>query len=684
MNKSIKKPNSLINQKSVYLLQHAYNPVEWYPWTEEIFVLATKQNKPILLSIGYSACHWCHVMEKESFEDENIASIMNEHFINVKVDREERPDIDSIYIEAIQSMTGSAGWPLHVFLLPDGKPFFGGTYFPPTPLYNRPSWEQVLQSIIVEFKNKKNNLQLQAENISTYLKKLNKYEKNKTDNNLPIQFSTKILQNILLNCTKFENKKWGGFSNPPKFPQFYAIIFLYRYYFFYQNSIALNYANVTLHAMLNGGIYDQIEGGISRYSTDEAWLVPHFEKMLYDNALLIITLVEAYQITQHDTILNKLKQTYQFVENKLSNKSGGFFTALDADTAGQEGQTYIWNYTELKSILTAQEFILCTHFFNINEAGNWENNIIFCCDEDMLQYATKNNLNYDLLKNEIALLTNKLLKIRNNRVQPITDTKIILNWNALMLLAYIQYYKLVGDDTIKEKILTHFAYLQRVFCDLNDTILYHHINNEKDKINGFLDDYAFYIQVCIGLHQITANIEYLLEAKKYTLYVLKYFNDENSYLFYMNDIKYNSLIISKKEIYDNPVPSGNAVMANNLIYLSVVFKIDEWQERAFKMIHYCTNLIEKYPTSYNYWANNFLLCTRGIVEITITGDVTAEEIKKINKKFNPAAIILFVKEKSRFFPLFNDIDYGKTSYHKCENNTCLNPTSDLNLFLRFY
>ncbi|MCX8481806.1 MAG: thioredoxin domain-containing protein, partial [Sediminibacterium sp.] len=667
MNKSIKTPNALINQKSVYLLQHAYNPVQWYPWTDDIFVLAYNQHKPILLSIGYSACHWCHVMEKESFEDENIASIMNEHFINVKVDREERPDIDSIYIEAIQTMTGSAGWPLHIFLLPDGKPFYGGTYFPPTPTNNRPSWKQVLESIILEFNKKNNKIQLQAANISNYLKKLNEYVIVKTDNNLPIHFSTETLHNIFLNSTKFEDKKWGGFSNPPKFPQFYAIILLYRYFYFYQNNIALNYANLTLHAMLNGGIYDQIEGGISRYSTDEAWLVPHFEKMLYDNALLIITLVEAYQITQHKPFLNKLKQTYQFVENKLSNPAGGFYTALDADAAGQEGLTYIWSFTELKSILTAQEFKLCTTFFNIKEEGNWENNIIFCCEEDMLQYAIKNNLNYDLFKIEIELLTNKILKIRNQRVQPITDTKIILNWNALMLFAYIQYYKLLGDDKIKDQILNHFTYLQRVFCNFNEALLYHHINNEKDKIHGFLDDYAFFIQVCIGMHQITANIEYLLEAKKYTAYVLKYFNDENSYLFYLNDIQFNQLIVAKKEIYDNPIPSGNAVMANNLVYLSIVFKIEEWKERAFKMIHYCANLIEKYPTSFNYWANNFLLNTSGLVEITITGDITDDEIKKINKKFNPSIILLFIKEKSKFFPLFTDIDYSKTRYHICKN-----------------
>ena len=366
--KNQKKANNLISEKSVYLLQHAYNPVNWYPWSDNIIPKAKIENKLILVSIGYSSCHWCHVMERESFEDEQIANLMNQYFINVKVDREERSDLDGIFVEVVQSITGSAGWPLHVFLLPNGKPFFGGTYFPPIAAFNRPSWQDVLLSIHKSFINKPDELEIQANQIVQYLQQTNQFKNpinNKPQNNL---FNKKELKGIVDKLLEYKDALWGGFNPPPKFPQFFSILFLIRYHYFENDIPALNYGILTIDKIINGGIYDQLEGGISRYSTDEQWLVPHFEKMLYDNALLIIALTEIYQITKNEIYRDKIIQTIDFIENKLSDNNGGFYTALDADTDGIEGLTYTWKFEELKSILNPEEFNILQLYYQFSES----------------------------------------------------------------------------------------------------------------------------------------------------------------------------------------------------------------------------------------------------------------------------------------------------------------------------
>ena len=360
--------NKLIDETSPYLLQHAHNPVNWFPWGDEALQSSKKENKPILVSIGYSACHWCHVMERESFEDEETASLMNKHFINIKIDREERPDLDHIYMDAVQAMTGSGGWPLNVFLTPDAKPFYGGTYFPPKRAFNRPSWQEVLLGVIEAFSQRRSEIDAQAENLTEHLMQANAFGISSAGEN---NFFTKENSNEAFNnIMKNADTKWGGFGRAPKFPQSFVIQYLLRYYYVNGNKEALEQALLSIDKMIDGGIYDQVGGGFARYSTDTEWLVPHFEKMLYDNALLLSIISEAYQITGDKRYREVIEETIQFVQRELMHSGGGFYAALDADSEGEEGKFYVWSYEEVIGLLGNHAIVFCD-FFDVQPAGNW-------------------------------------------------------------------------------------------------------------------------------------------------------------------------------------------------------------------------------------------------------------------------------------------------------------------------
>ncbi|MFT3749248.1 MAG: thioredoxin domain-containing protein [Agriterribacter sp.] len=361
--------NHLIHETSPYLLQHAHNPVDWYPWGETALQKALKEDKPILVSIGYSACHWCHVMEKESFEDEEIAAFMNEHFVNIKIDREERPDLDHIYMNAVQTMTGSGGWPLNVFLTPDKKPFYGGTYFPPSPVAGRPSWEQILVGVMKAFREKRTDINNQAENLTQHLSQSNSFGINPVsiDGKISRQDIDTMFENLMTNA----DTEWGGFGHAPKFPQTFSIAFCLRYYYYYKNKNALRQALLSLDKMICGGIYDQLGGGFARYSTDTEWLVPHFEKMLYDNALLTAVLCDAYQLTKNSLYKEAIDQTIAFVKRELMSEEWGFFSALDADSEGEEGKYYVWSMQEVNDLLGEEAALFC-EYYDITEKGNWE------------------------------------------------------------------------------------------------------------------------------------------------------------------------------------------------------------------------------------------------------------------------------------------------------------------------
>jgi uncharacterized protein len=425
--------NRLSTENSPYLLQHAHNPVHWYPWGDEALQKAKAENKVILISIGYAACHWCHVMEKESFENEATAKLMNDNFINIKVDREERPDIDAIYMDAVQTISGSGGWPLNVFLTPDTKPFYGGTYFPPVKAYNRSSWTDVLVSVSQAWKERSHEIIAQAENLTEHINKSNFLTNLKIDNTVDLftkENCTTICENILKNA----DTVWGGFGNAPKFPQTFTIQYLLQYYHFTKHQPALTQALLSIDKMLYGGIYDQIGGGLSRYSTDAEWLAPHFEKMLYDNALFVNILVDGYQLTKDDKYKKAIEQTIIFLQREMLDKDGGFYPAIDADSEGVEGKFYVWTKAEIETILGNDAETFCK-FYDVTEQGNWEDNNILRILNPIENFAKENNLDIDTLDIKLQQNCAQLFNHRSKRIRPITDDKILLNWNALMITA---------------------------------------------------------------------------------------------------------------------------------------------------------------------------------------------------------------------------------------------------------
>ena len=430
--------NHLINESSIYLLQHAHNPVDWYPWGKEALDKSVKEGKPILLSIGYAACHWCHVMERESFEDEETAKLMNEYFINIKVDREERPDIDHIYMDAVQAMTGSGGWPLNVFLTPDLKPFYGGTYFPPVNAHNRISWKEVLQRIHITYQEKKEEINQQADRLTEHLISSNTFGMDVSKENNDEFYSEKTLQTIADNIINSADNVWGGFGKAPKFPQTFSIQYLLIHYHYTKDINALNIATLALDKMIYGGIYDQIGGGFSRYSTDTKWQIPHFEKMLYDNALLLSVIAEAYQITGNELYAKTIRQTIAFLKREMLSEEGGFYSALDADSEGIEGKFYTWSKSEIDNILGEDAELFCK-YFQVTEEGNWEETNILWCKNGLNEFAVENNLNAELIAVIIEVGINKLLKEREKRIRPHLDDKTLLNWNALMITGSVSY-----------------------------------------------------------------------------------------------------------------------------------------------------------------------------------------------------------------------------------------------------
>ena len=442
--------NHLINESSTYLLQHAHNPVEWYPWGEEALEKSRKEDKPILLSIGYAACHWCHVMERESFEDEATAALMNQYFINIKVDREERPDIDHIYMDAVQAMTGSGGWPLNVFITPELKPFYGGTYFPPVNAHNRMSWKEVLQRVDAVYRDKKAEIQEQAERLTDHLISSNAFGLDKRANDDDDLFSEETLQTIADNILKSADKVWGGFGKAPKFPQTFSIQYLLRHYHYSKDEQSLEQATFAMDKMIYGGIYDQIGGGFSRYSTDDRWQIPHFEKMLYDNALLLNVLAEGYQITGKELYANTIRQTIGFLKREMLNEEGGFYSALDADSEGIEGKYYVWSKDEIVDILGSEDAEIFCRFFQVTDEGNWEESNILWSKNSVKSFAEENSLDLAWMKESIHNGIEKLLVEREKRIRPQLDDKILLNWNALMITGLCKSFEALQDESYKE------------------------------------------------------------------------------------------------------------------------------------------------------------------------------------------------------------------------------------------
>ena len=665
MSATTKFTNALIHEQSPYLLQHAHNPVDWIAWSPSIFELAKKQNKPILLSIGYAACHWCHVMERESFENEEVAKYMNAHFINIKVDREERPDVDQIYMDALQAMTGSGGWPLNVFLLPNGKPFFGGTYFPPKTIPQRASWMDVLKGVQEAYTNNKEKLIEQAEQLTNHLVQTNIKERVAEDSAMTYPsmeefdlMAKRILQNA--------DTQWGGFGVAPKFPQTFSIQVLLRNYFANKDQAAIVHAVRSLDKMIQGGLYDHLGGGFARYSTDAQWQAPHFEKMLYDNALLITVLSEAYQLTQKSVYKKVIEETIEFVFRELSDDSGAFYAALDADSEGVEGKFYTWSYEELQNLLPEKLFNPFCAYFQIREEGNWEHtNIIWTIA------SIENAWTEELLEAKKILF-----KHRAERIRPGTDTKILLSWNCLMIIALCKAFAITADEAILKRAEKTMQWLT-IHLHSKEQYLFHSYTNGVAKSMAFLEDYATLIQAFIELHKVSANKEYLIQAKNWMDFVQQHFIDEQGVFFYFTSDEQLDGIIRKKDSYDGATPSSNAMICLSLIYLGSIFDLPLWVEQAEKMLASMHKMMVQYPSSFGYWAQSFFQIAHGLTEVVGIGNEVNKNLTPILKQFLPHSISLWLTKEDALFPLSLGKQSIDNQYFICKNKNCSLPVSDI-------
>jgi uncharacterized protein len=676
--------NRLAKESSPYLLQHAHNPVDWYPWGEEALQRAVSENKPLLVSIGYSACHWCHVMERESFEDPETALFMNANFVNIKIDREERPDLDHIYMDAVQAMTGSGGWPLNVFLTPHGKPFYGGTYFPPRRAFNRPSWKEILTGIAESFLAKRKEIEAQSDNLTEHLMQSNAFGLRKpvSSGEEAIFFDKKNLKDIFEKIMESADQEEGGFGKAPKFPQTFTIQFLLHYYYFTKNEIALKQACLSLDKMIGGGIYDQIGGGFSRYSTDNEWLVPHFEKMLYDNALLISVICEAYQLTVHEKYLKVIIQSMDFIGRELTSADGGFYSALDADSEGEEGKYYVWDKSEIENILGEDAALFCS-YYSVTGQGNWENKNILhtrICEEE---FAARENLDPAESQKKLGASRKKLLERRRLRIAPQLDDKILLGWNALMITACCKAYAATGMESYKDLAVKNMDFLWSKFRGSGLFHFHHSFKNGSARFPAFLDDYAYLAAALIQLQEITGNSDYLKKAKDITEWTLENFKEEDSGYFFFTHRDQKDVIMRKKELVDGAIPSGNAVMSFNLLYLSIIFDQPRWKEMALSNCHLLGYSIVNYPTSFGVWATLFQALAYSIFEVVITGTEIEQVSRDFLSNFIPYRVFQSTSVPNDQFPLLKEKPVSSVpNIFLCKEYSCQQPVTEVNELMR--
>lgn len=658
--------NHLVHESSPYLLQHAHNPVNWYPWGKEALEKAQKENKLIIVSIGYAACHWCHVMEHESFEDEEVAKFMNEHFVSIKIDREERPDIDQVYMNAVQLLSGRGGWPLNCIALPDGRPIYGGTYFP------KAQWMDMLTKVSEFVKKNPDKAEEQAQALTEGIKasELVLSSAEKTD------FTKDDLSRIFSVWKRSIDYKNGGYDRAPKFPLPVGYQFLLHYHHLLRDPEALEAVTSTLTKMANGGIYDQIGGGFSRYSTDEYWLVPHFEKMLYDNAQLVSLYAEAYRLTKNQQYKSIVTQTLTFIQRELTSPEGGFYSSLDADSEGEEGKFYVWNAQELKSILGPDANVIMD-YYNVIERGNWEEgkNILNKSGDDKA-IADKHKITLDELYKQVLTANETLLTERAKRIRPGLDDKVLTSWNALMIKAYVDAYRTFDDERyLKSAIKTARFILTKIKS--GDHRLTRNYKNGKASINAFLDDYAFTIQAFIALYRATFDEHWLTEAKYLTEYALTHFYDESTGMFYYTSDIDPPLIARKMEISDNVIAASNSEMAKNLYILGLYYYKDEYMNKAKQML---ANVKQGALQGGVYYANWDILMAWLVqepYEVAIVGENYDDLRKEIDAHYLPDVLLVGGKNEGTLAPLENKLIKGQTTIYVCQNKTCKLPVTSV-------
>ncbi len=658
--------NELINESSPYLLQHAHNPVNWYPWGEAALQKAKAENKMLIISIGYAACHWCHVMEHESFEDVEVAKIMNEHFICIKVDREERPDVDQVYMAAAQLITGGGGWPLNAVALADGRPYYAGTYFP------KGKWIQMLEYFADIHKKEPEKLLKSAEQVTNGIHQVENVsfkERGKT-------FAMDDLDKQFANMKANLDFKKGGANRAPKFPMPCNWEYLLHYNYLSKNEEALEAVTITLDNMAYGGIYDHLEGGFARYSTDANWHVPHFEKMLYDNSQLVSLYAHAFQQTKNPLYKKVVYETLDFVQHELTSPEGAFYASLDADSEGEEGKYYVWTKEEIEKALGGDADVFSI-YYNVTAAGNWEHakNILLRHETEEVT-AKKLGLSVAELKNKIDAGKAKLMKIRDAKVKPGLDDKILSSWNALMIAGYVDAYRAFGEEAFLAKAITNADFLLQHAIAKNGEMTRNY-KNGKSTINALLDDYAFTIAAFIDLYQATFDEKWLNEANLLTAYSLEHFFDPKSNMFFYTHNQYSNLISRKMEVADNVIPSSNSEMAKNLFLLGHFLNNEDYISKSKQMLINVEEDVQKNIYFYANWGILQAWFTSPLYEVAITGDDFKSKRQQFDAHYLPNTILLGGKTESKLALLENKLVPGQTMIYVCRDKACKLPVAEV-------
>lgn len=640
--------NHLIDQSSPYLLQHVNNPVDWYPWCQEAFERAADEDKPIFLSVGYSTCHWCHVMAHESFENTEIAEILNQHFISIKVDREERPDVDSVYMSFCQAFTGSGGWPMSIFMTADQKPFFAGTYFPPESQYGRIGFRELLLRVVEKWQNNRAGLMQASDVIITCINDNVRTSFNQINSRLP-----ELVVDIF---SKSFDKRYGGFGEAPKFPTPHNLIFLTLYSTLYQDKQAMELVEITLDRMRRGGIFDHIGYGFSRYSTDSYFLVPHFEKMLYDNALLILAYSLAYKVSGNESFLDTAEKTAEYIFREMTGPDGEFYSAQDADSEGEEGRFYVWDYDEIGNILGEEKGREFCEYFGITKQRNFEGkNIPNLLGGDEIS---------DRFYREIAVLYD----VRKSRTRLHLDDKVLTAWNALMICAMSTLYRVTGNQRYVEAAKNAQRFIEKNLVEGN--ILYVSCRDGVRSVKGFLDEYAYYTAALLCLYDATLDESYLERAKDICREAGRQFADTSTGGYYLYGTENDSLITKPKETYDGALPSGNSVMAYCLVRLSQLGDGQDDSREVEKQLAFMSAKAEGYPAGYSMFLTALLMYLNPLEKITVVLS-KEDQAEKIMAHLPFFADIKILSQETTEYKLLNN----KTTYYVCKNRTCLPPSN---------
>ena len=661
--------NNLIHETSPYLLQHAHNPVQWHGWNDDTLRKAKEQNKPIFLSIGYSSCHWCHVMAHESFENESIAEFMNENFVNIKVDREERPDIDDVYQKACQVATGQGGWPLSIFLTPDQKPIHVGTYFPALDSYGRPGFESTCRQVAQAWKERPRYIQNSADKFLDTLCKTDAIK-------IPSKIRQGILDEAAMNLLQLGDLTYGGFGAAPKFPNAANISFMFRYGKLSGLPKFTEFALHTLNKMAKGGIFDHLGGGFHRYSTDTKWLVPHFEKMLYDNALLPVTYAEAYQITKDPFYLGIMKKTLDFVLREMTSPDGVFYSAYDADSEGMEGRFYVWQKSEIREILGNDADLFCL-YYDVTDGGNWEGDSILCNNLDIAAVAFNFGITKEKVKETLKTCSEKLLKVRSIRIPPGLDDKILVSWNSLMITALAKGYRVTGDSRYLDAAKTCVSFItENLFVD--GKLLRSH-KNKTAKIDGYLEDYSYLANALLDVFEIEAEPKYLEMSLNLAHHLVENFWDTDSDSFFMTSDDHEKLIIRPKTNYDLSMPSGNSVAALVMLRLYHLSQEQDLLEIATKTLESQAQLAAENPFAFGYLLNVLSTYLQKPVEITIINTENSSLCHSLLTDYLPDSFMVTIHNATQLeslsaYPFFAGKTFEeKTAVFVCKNLSCSLP-----------